>query len=79
MGCRRRVHGRHIFGPFLTPISLVETQLNAVGKKLSMHVVASKPLYLSGSDVPADAMEEEKAVFLAQMAEEEASKGGKVS
>lgn len=46
--------------------------------QLSMHVVASKPLYLSSSSVPSEALEEERSVFLAQMAEEEAAKGGKV-
>jgi len=39
------------------------------GKKLAMHVVASKPLYLNSSEVPEDVLRNEKAVLEGQIAD----------
>lgn len=38
-------------------------QLQATGKKLAMHVVAARPLYLTPEDVPDDELEKEKAIL----------------
>ncbi|MCK5360423.1 MAG: elongation factor Ts [Gammaproteobacteria bacterium] len=40
-----------------------------IGKDLAMHIAAMKPLCVSPDEVPADAVEKEKAVFTAQAAE----------
>jgi len=40
-----------------------------IGKDLAMHIAAMKPLCVSPDEVPADAVEKEKAVFSAQAAE----------
>lgn len=32
-------------------------------RKLAMHVVAAKPIYISVKDVPSDVLEKEKAIF----------------
>lgn len=37
---------------------------------LAMHIVAARPLYLTPADVPADVLEQEKAIYRAQMLEE---------
>ncbi|KAG7340398.1 translation elongation factor Ts [Nitzschia inconspicua] len=37
------------------------------GKKLAMHIVAAKPLYLDIDSVPADVVEKEKAILQSQM------------
>jgi elongation factor Ts len=41
----------------------------SLGKDIAMHVAAMKPLCVSTDEVPADAVEKEKAVFSAQAAE----------
>jgi len=38
--------------------------------ELAMHTVAARPLYLTPADVPADVLEQEKAIFRVQMLEE---------
>jgi translation elongation factor EF-Ts len=40
-----------------------EQFLNTVAKKLSMHLVASKPLYLTKQQVPKEFIDRELAVF----------------
>ena len=42
-------------------------ELQEIGKKLAMHIVAAKPTYLSPSDVPEDVVEKERAILLEQM------------
>lgn len=37
------------------------------GKKLAMHIVAAKPLYLNPEDVPEDLLEKERAVLKSQV------------
>lgn len=41
----------------------VNEMLSDIAKKLAMHVVAAKPLYLQASDVPADVVAKETAIF----------------
>ncbi len=43
-----------------------QTLKDSVGRKLAMHVVAAKPLYLSSQEVPADFIEKEVAIFREQ-------------
>ena len=38
-------------------------QSHDIGRKTAMHVVAAMPSYLSISDVPADVVEQETAIF----------------
>ena len=38
--------------------------------ELAMHIVAARPRYLTPADVPADVLEQEKAIFRVQMLEE---------
>ncbi len=42
---------------------------NELGKDIAMHVAASKPAYVSEDQVPADTIEKEKEIFMAQSAE----------
>lgn len=44
-------------------------QLQIIGKKLAMHVVAARPAYLSPKDVPDDVIEKEKDILSKQIAE----------
>jgi len=39
-----------------------------LGKKLAMHIVASKPKFLSPSDIPQDILDKEKSILMEQMA-----------
>ena len=41
----------------------------ALAKDIAMHIAATKPLALSGADVPAEVVEKEKEIFRAQAAE----------
>ena len=49
--------------------------LQAVGKRLAMHIVAAKPLYLGLDDIPKDAVDKERDLLQAQIELE--SKAGK--
>jgi translation elongation factor EF-Ts len=40
-----------------------QEEFQFTGKKLAMHLVASKPMYLSKNDVPKEFMEKEMAIF----------------
>jgi elongation factor Ts len=42
---------------------------NELGKDIAMHIAASKPNYVSEEQVPAETVEKEKEIFLAQSAE----------
>ena len=44
-----------------------EPQWQEAGKKLAMHIVAAKPLYLSPNAVPADALEKERVILAKQV------------
>jgi elongation factor Ts len=48
--------------------------LNNVGKKLAMHVVASKPMYLNKSSVPKEFVEKELAIFKEQITDADRKK-----
>jgi len=41
-----------------------------IGKDIAMHIVFAKPLYLSRDQVPADAVEKEKQIILARLADD---------
>ena len=45
------------------------TKAQEIGKKLAMHIVAAKPLYLKPDDVPSDIVEQEKAILETQIAD----------
>jgi elongation factor Ts len=47
---------------------------DSVGRKLAMHVVAAKPLFLSSQNVPADFVEKELAIFREQSKEDAGKK-----
>jgi elongation factor Ts len=49
-----------------SPITDTAAAIEA-GKKLAMHVVASKPLYLNSSEVPEDVLQNEKAILQGQV------------
>lgn len=40
--------------------------LNELGKRIAMHIAAAKPIYLRREDVPSEAIEKEKSVFVDQ-------------
>jgi elongation factor Ts len=45
------------------------TKAQEIGKKLAMHIVAAKPLYLNPNEVPQDVVEKEKAILETQIAD----------
>lgn len=45
--------------------------MQSVGKKLAMHIVASRPAYMTPQDVPADEVEKEKSILMKQIQDEE--------
>jgi len=47
-------------------VAVSDDELRDAGKKLAMHVVAARPLYLSPDDVPQDALEREKEILTKQ-------------
>jgi elongation factor Ts len=47
-------------------------ELADVGRGFAMHVVAAQPLYLDREDVPSEVIEKERAILLAEIANEEA-------
>ena len=46
------------------------TDFQNLAKDLAMHVAASNPLYLKPEDIPADALEREKAIYRSQASQE---------
>ena len=44
-------------------------QIEEAGKKLAMHVVASKPMHLTPADVPEELVQKEKDILMEQMAD----------
>lgn len=42
-------------------------EIEEIGKKLAMHIVAAKPTYLSPDDVPEDVLSKEREILLDQM------------
>jgi translation elongation factor EF-Ts len=51
-------------GAALDPVKASEA-----GKKLAMHIVAAKPLYLDRDSVPNEIVEREEAILLSQVSE----------
>ncbi len=49
--------------------SLSKDEIQEIGKKLAMHIVAAKPSYQAPEDVPDDVVEKEKQLLLDQMAD----------
>lgn len=47
--------------------TLSRDEIEAIGKKLAMHIVAAKPAYLVPEDVPAGEVEKEKKILMEQM------------
>ena len=52
-----------------TKSTLSRVEIEEIGKKLAMHIVAAKPAYLAPGDVPADEVEKEKQILMEQMAD----------
>ena len=48
--------------------TLSKDEIEAIGKKLAMHIVAAKPAYLVPEDVPVEEVEKEKEILMEQMA-----------
>lgn len=46
---------------------LSQEDLQEIGKKLAMHIVAAKPEYLSPNDVPSDILDKEKEIIIQQV------------
>ena len=51
------------------PLSMNKEQMEKVGKRLAMHIVAAKPIYLSPNDIPKDIIQNEKNILLEQMSD----------
>ena len=67
-----------LVGPASSSPSSVDAEtLQAVGKRLAMHVVAAKPQYLDKTSIPADVLDKEKAVLQAQIELDNSKSGGK--
>ena len=49
------------------PVGLREALQEQLGKRLAMHVVASKPQYLAPAQVPPEVIEKEVAIFREQL------------
>ncbi len=69
--CVRLQSGNGIVGSYLhgTRIGVIvelEGGDETLAKDIAMHVAASKPLYVSGQDVPQDVIDKEKEIFSAQ-------------
>ena len=49
--------------------TLSKGEIEEIGKRLAMHIVAARPAYLGPGDVPAEEVEKEKQMLMEQMAE----------
>lgn len=49
--------------------TLSKGEIEEIGKRLAMHIVAARPAYLAPGDVPAEEVEKEKQILMEQMAE----------
>jgi elongation factor Ts len=58
----------YLHGSRIGTVVAVEGGDDALGRDLAMHVAAINPTYLSADDVPADQVEKERAIFIAQAA-----------
>lgn len=51
------------------PCTLSRDEMEQVGKRLAMHIVAAKPVYLAPENVPEHEIEKEKQILMEQMAD----------
>jgi len=58
----------YLHGSRIGTVVAVEGGDDALGRDLAMHVAAINPTYLSADDVPAEQVEKERAIFIAQAA-----------
>jgi elongation factor Ts len=69
-----KVDGSPVAGTAAAVVHVVgdvsEEALENAGKKLAMHVVAAKPLYLSPDDVPEDVLNKEKEILTQQVCDD---------
>lgn len=53
-------------------------EFKAMAKDLAMHVAAMKPRFLNEQSVPAEVLEKEKEIFLAQLSDDQRAKADKI-
>jgi elongation factor Ts len=74
-----KVEGADNLGRIAVLVALESTgdkaKLEAVGKKIAMHIASANPLALNESDIPADRVEREKSVLLDQIKEDPKAQG----
>ena len=58
----------YLHGSRIGTVVVVEGGDEALGRDLAMHVAAINPTYLASDDVPAEQVEKERAIFIAQAA-----------
>jgi elongation factor Ts len=58
----------YLHGGRIGTVVVIEGGDDALGRDLAMHVAAINPQYLSAEDVPADQVEKEREIFIAQAA-----------
>lgn len=57
-----------LMGPAADATAAVDTEtMQAVGKRLAMHVAAAKPQYLTHNDVPTEVLDKERSILQAQI------------
>jgi elongation factor Ts len=61
--------GAYLHGSRIGVVVALEGGDADLGRDLAMHIAAMKPPYISADDVPADVIENERAIFAAQVAE----------
>jgi elongation factor Ts len=64
----------YLHGSKIGVIVELATADQELGKDIAMHIAASKPHYVSEEQVPAETIEKEKEIFLAQSAEKDKDK-----
>lgn len=74
-----KVGGSETIGRIAVLVALESTgdkaELEALGKKVAMHIASTAPLALTEADIPADAVEREKSVLLDQLKEDPKAQG----
>jgi elongation factor Ts len=64
------IHFDNKQGALIEMEGVVDPLSQKIGKDIAMHIVFAKPLYLSRDQVPADAVEKEKQIILARLADD---------
>jgi len=74
-----KVDGADHLGRIAVLVALESTgdkaKVEAIGKKVAMHIASANPLALTESDIPADRVEREKTVLLEQIKEDPKAQG----